>query len=102
MADSRVSDEIAHIFFHVDRGLTDDDRELGAETRHAKLKIVLDQFKTDSRIISRKDLILALIAATLDNDVKEGLQLLNVDDDGQRIRLVLGEWVEKGVQPDDG
>ena len=96
MANRRVSDEIAHIFLHIDAEKDSRGDSPDVAARHAKLKMVLDKFTTDSRIISRKDLILALTAATSDRTVKDTFELLDLDDDGQRIRLLLQEWVGTG------
>ena len=101
MSNLLVSDQIAHMLFHVDAELrlNKQSQVSGKQIRGSALKGLLHKWARDQREMSRRDLILLLSGDTRNPNLKSLFTSLDLDDDGQRVRLVMAEWVGKNVRP---
>jgi len=93
----KVSDVIVHILFHVnaeDSGMLDSSQVPGVAARATKVRDMLAPFENNQSNLTRKQLLIEL-KKTTDVEIKARLDLMDEDDDGERIRFVLSEWVGK-------
>jgi len=91
-----ISDEIAHILFHVDAEAANmhPSRNPGVPGRAQRVRVALAGFGSDNRNLPRKDILGLLIAATAgDPELKTVLSNMDENDSAQKIRRVLSAWV---------
>ena len=99
-----VRDEIAHILLHVEAEAKESDpsQTPGVAGRAQRVRVALESFKTDDRKLGRQQLLAALIRETGDSGLKGELNAIDKDDDGEKIRLSLQEWVGQGTRGNRG
>jgi len=99
-----IKDIIDHIFDHIDAEVSSDDQSQfpGKGPRHAKLRAFLNRHKNDATEVTRAEFVQILIDDTGDPDLLAALARIDVDDDGQKIRLVLQEWVGGQLEQGQG
>ena len=92
-----VKNEIAHILAHVnaEAATRDLSQSPGVEERAKKVRTALAVLVADARNLSRPEFVRELVSRTKDAELKSVMSKLSESDDGQRIRLILAEWVGK-------
>ena len=96
---AKLSDEIAHILFHVEAEAAGaaPNQVSGVAARAQAVRDLVASWKTDSRQRTRKQLLTDMKRDVLDAELQTELEKLNPDDDGQKLRRALATWVGEGT-----
>ncbi len=94
---SIVKDEVAHILRHVnaEAATTDRSQAPGVAARAQKVRDALANRVTDKRDLARSQLLSDLVSLTDDPELKPLLSRIDANDNGERVQLILAEWVGK-------
>jgi len=92
-------EEVAHILFHVDAeaATTDPSQTPGVVGRAQRVRALLNPHGNSELVFNRKDFLSKLInTPAIAADLKMELDLVDPEDDGENLIMVLLEWVGKG------
>lgn len=92
-----IKDEITHIFAHTnaEAATSDASQVAGVAGRAQKIRDALTSRATDTRDRTRSQFVSDLVGFTSDVELKAIMNKFNPNDNGERIRLILAEWVGK-------
>ena len=100
---SIVSQEVAHILFHVnaENDAIDDSQIPGVQGRAGQVRAALAPLKNNNDDVTRAEFIdlIRNRARPPDTELLDEINAINPDDDGEKIRLALQSWVGKGPRP---
>jgi len=94
---STIKDELVHIFAHVnaEAATSDASQAPGVAGRAQKIRDALTPNANDTRDRTHSQFVSDLVGFTSDVTLKAIMNKLNPNDNGERIRLILAEWVGK-------
>lgn len=98
-----VSEEVAHILFHVDAEAFESDpsQKPGVNIRKDQVHSMVAPLRNRDTVVARQEFLIILSDRVRPPDVelKAEIDAIDPGDEGERIRLVLQTWVGQGPRP---